>query len=100
MKKIVITTSDGKEYPARMTMGAMLLFKRETGKEVTESSSVSDMVTLIWSCCKSACNADGVEFNFDCQSFADRLNPDAVNTFTEAINSNTEPDGKKKIRVI
>lgn len=35
MKKIEIKI-DGKEYPCRQTMGAMLRFKQETGKEVTE----------------------------------------------------------------
>ena len=30
---------NGKSYPCRPTMGAMLRFKKETGKEVTEISN-------------------------------------------------------------
>ena len=43
MPKIEIMIN-GKAYPCRQTMGAMLRFKKETGKEVTElGNSRSDM---------------------------------------------------------
>ena len=35
MAKVEVTIN-GKAYPCRPTMGAMLRFKKETGKEVTE----------------------------------------------------------------
>lgn len=37
MRNIEIVVN-GKAYPCRQTMGALLRFKRETGKEVTEVS--------------------------------------------------------------
>ncbi len=53
----------GRELPCRVTMGAMLRFKRETGRDVSGMSSddVSDLVTFMWCCVVSACRADGVE---------------------------------------
>ena len=50
MAKIEITVN-GKAYPCRQTMGAMLRFKRESGKEVTEiKGEVSDLCTYLWCC--------------------------------------------------
>ena len=41
----------GKEYPCRQTMGAMLRFKRETGREVTDMTyGVSDLCTYLYCC--------------------------------------------------
>ena len=48
MAKIEVTIN-GKVYPCRPTMGAMLRFKKETGKEVTEitSNSFSDLCAYL-----------------------------------------------------
>lgn len=45
MKKIQIK---GKEYPCRVTMGAMLRFKRESGKDIREidQSDIGVMLLL------------------------------------------------------
>ena len=63
----------GKEYPCRQTMGALLRYKRETGEDVSrlEGSDVSGMVVFLWCCVASACKADGVEFNLSLEEFAD-----------------------------
>ena len=62
MKNIEIVVN-GKAYPCRQTMGAMLRFKRETDKEVTEmSGGLSDACAYLYCCTASACKADGVEF--------------------------------------
>jgi hypothetical protein len=95
MAKITIRTSDGKEYPCRVTMGALLRFKHVTGKDVSElDGDTSDMIALLWCCTASACNADKMEFGYDLTSFADMLEPDALNKFTEALNASS--DGTKK----
>ena len=64
MKKVEITIN-GKSYPCRQTMGAMLRFKRETGKEVTDmdGGSLTDVCTFLWCCIVSACKADGITFD-------------------------------------
>ena len=104
MPKIEIVI-DGKAYPCRQTMGAMLRFKRETGKEVTEiSNSLSDMCAYLFCCVVSACKKDGVKFDMSLMDFADSLTPDDLNKWTEAVNDTanqtpsdeTDASGEKK----
>ena len=68
-----------------MTMGAMVRFKNESGKDVSklEKTNISELVLFVYCCVKSACNADKVEFGYDFQSFADLMEPDAANSFYE-----------------
>ena len=49
MKEITINV-DGQKFPCRPTMGAMLRFKQETGREVTEmkGDSLTDICTHLW----------------------------------------------------
>lgn len=84
MKKTKIKIGD-KEFPCRVTMGAMVRFKNESGKDVSklEKTNISELVLFVYCCVKSACNADKVEFDYDFQSFADLMEPDAANSFYE-----------------
>lgn len=84
MKKTKIKVGD-KEFPCRVTMGAMVRFKNESGKDVSklEKNNISELVLFVYCCVKSACNADKVEFDYDFQSFADLMEPDAANSFYE-----------------
>lgn len=76
MKKVEITIN-GKAYPCRQTMGAMLRFKMETGKEVSAiSNDVTDMCTYLFCCIASACKHDGVEFGLSLMDFADSVTLD------------------------
>lgn len=72
-----------------MTMGAMVRFKNESGKDVSklEKTNISELVLFVYCCVKSACNADKVEFDYDFQSFADLMEPDAANSFYEDMGS-------------
>lgn len=80
MKTITI---NGKGYPCRVTMGAMLRYKRATGQDVSrmDSDDTAALVTFLWCCVSSACNADGVEFPYTLDDFADRLDPEGVTAF-------------------
>lgn len=90
MPKIEIKI-DGKAYPCRQTMGAMLRFKKETGKEVTEiNDSLSDMCAYLYCCTASACKKDGVEFDMSLMDFADSLTPEDLNGWTEAVNGTAD----------
>ena len=90
MPKIVIRI-DGKAYPCRQTMGAMLRFKKETGKEVTElGNSLSDMCAYLYCCVASACKKDGVKFDMSLMDFADSLTPEDLNQWTEAVNGTAD----------
>lgn len=84
MKKTKIKVGD-KEFPCRVTMGAMVRFKNESGKDVSklEKTNISELVLFVYCCVKSACNADKVEFDYDFQSFADLMESDAANFFYE-----------------
>lgn len=96
MPKIEITI-DGKAYPCRQTMGAMLRFKKETGKEVTEiTNGFSDMCVYLFCCTASACNKDGVKFDMSLMDFADSIAPEDLNEWTEAVNGTTDqtPEGE------
>lgn len=78
---------NGKEYPCRPTMGAMLRFKKETGKEVTEmqNGSFSDVCAYLYCCVASACAADKVPFKMSLMDFADNLSPEAMNEWANAV---------------
>lgn len=69
---------NGEQYPCSPSMGAMLRFKKETGKEVTEidSGSVSELCVYLYCCVASACHREGKEFNLSLMDFADRVTPE------------------------
>jgi hypothetical protein len=96
MKKIEVTIN-GKAYPCRQTMGAMLRFKQETGKEVTEiGNSISELCTYLYCCVVSACKADGVPFDLSLMDFADSLTAEEMQEWTEAVNEQTEKSGNNE----
>ena len=93
MKRIRI---NGEEYPVRMTMGAHLRFKRETGRVISEvkADDVADMVVLMWCCVASACKADGIAFTLSLEVFADSLDPASLKLLEEE--SQDGPESEKK----
>ena len=93
MAKVEITIN-GVAYPCRQTMGAMLRFKEETGKEVTEidPGSFTDVCTYLWCCIKSASKADGLNFDLSLMDFADGVMPEDAKAWAEA-NKEQSGDG-------
>lgn len=90
MKKVEIKI--GKEvFPCRQTMGAMLRFKQETGREVTEidATSFTDICTFLWCCIVSASKADGKKFKLSLMDFADSVSPEDMNEWAAAIQGET-----------
>ena len=84
MKEIEI---NGKVFPCRVTMGALLRFKRETGRDVSQTgqNDVEALITLLWCCVVSASKADGVEFSMTLLDFADQLSPDTLTRWYEKM---------------
>lgn len=77
---------DGNVYPCRQTMGAMLRFKQETGREATEiGGNLSDMCTYLWCCVASASKHDGKEFGMSLMDFADSITPDTLGSWVASI---------------
>ena len=100
MAKVEVIVN-GVAYPCRPTMGAMLRFKRETGKEVTEiTGDFSDMCAYLWCCVVSACRHDKIDFDYSLMDFADSLTPEDMTAWTNAIAaesvSKESGDGEKK----
>lgn len=95
MKRIRIK---GKEYPVRMTLGALLRFKRETGKDVGEiqKTDIADMVILLWCCVASACKSDGMDFGLSLEQFADCLEPGHLEILTDEMERQAVDDDQKK----
>ena len=64
-------------------MGAMVRFKRESGKDIREvnQTDVDLMLMFVWCCVKSACNADEVEFDIAFDRFVDMLEPEDFTEF-------------------
>ena len=80
-----------------MTMGALVLFERATGKDVSEmGQSITDQATLLWCCVKSACNADGKKFDYSFQEFADNLDTNELAEFNASSMNGSTEDSKKK----
>lgn len=95
MNKVIICE---KEYPSRVTMGAMIDFKRETGKDVNEIDTDVEQLTMFMYCCvRSACRADKVDFQLTFEQFADGINLEDFTAFQNGM-SVEDDDSKKKKR--
>lgn len=95
----------GKEYPCRMTMGAMLEFYNRTGKEATmiSGTDLSAVVVLLFCCLASSCRADQVELPYKNEmDMADHLAPEDLaswqsgNFQVETIDGDIEMSVEKK----
>lgn len=97
MKKIMIEVG-GKEWPCRLTMGAMLLFKQNVGKDVSamDGNNVEEMLWLMWCCIKSASRADGKEFDVDFALFCDMVTPADIAKWNQQIAEANEAEKKSE----
>ena len=95
MKTITI---NGKTYPCRVNMAALLRFRRQTGHDVVQIShdDMSDLITLLWCCIVSACAADGVKFGMELMDFADQLDPEALTAFFTSLDQESAPQDPEK----
>lgn len=92
MAKVTVNIN-GVDYPCRPTMGAMLRFKKETGKEVTEmqQGGFSDLCAYLYCCVASASAADKVPFEMSLMDFADALSPEDMTAWAQQV----QGDGTK-----
>lgn len=100
MKRIEISIN-GTAYPCSPTMGAMLRFKHETGREITEidPASFSDLCTYLWCCVASAAKREGKPFDMSLMDFADSLTPEDMAAWNEAVisaSASGKEDAEKK----
>lgn len=88
-------------FPHRVTMGAMLRFKRETGRDFSEvgEKDIEALVVFMWCCTVSACKADGVDFGLSLEDYADMAEPSDVRAFYGEMSASSGEDvspGEKK----
>ena len=71
---------DGKVYPCKVSMGALLRFKNETGREfaTVQATDVSDICVFVWCCAKSACQREKIDFPLTVMDFADSIAPEEL----------------------
>ena len=94
----------GKDYPCRMTMGAILRFKQQMGYEVTavKEESFADNLTLLWCCVASACAREKKPFDLSPMEMADAITLEDFGAWKdanfEAVQADASPatDTKKK----
>lgn len=92
----------GSVYPAYMTNGAMLRFKQQTGRDLTDSDGgFCDTFTLLWCCVASACKREGVSFGMSLEEFADATDPADIEEWSASMFGDGGDDadadaGKKK----
>lgn len=96
-------TFNGKEYPARITMGAIRTFKRETGKDLLTSLdtlNAEDLGVLLYGAITSGCRAQKVQFDYTLDEFFDNVIPDEVAAWFRGVSglsdSTTDEEGSKK----
>ena len=85
-------------------MGAMLRFKEQTGREVTEvkGESFTDNLTLLWCCVASACAREKIPFDLSPMEMADAITLEDFGAWKDAnfetVQANASPatDTKKK----
>ena len=95
-KKPMTIKIDGKSLPCFPTMGAMLRFKEETGRDVTEVKphEVSAVCVYMWCCVKSACAREGEPFDYTVQDFLDRVDPASLAAWQE---SQADENGEEEV---
>lgn len=100
MKTIKIAI-EGKNYPMRATMGAMDIFKKETGRDPSEMNieSAVDVTAFVYGCVKSACRKDKVDFPYTLEDFMDSVDVETIQSWSEELSQLSEKgtsDSKKK----
>ncbi len=78
-------------------MGAMVRFKKETGRDVSsiKDGDISDLAVLLWCAVASACNADGVPFGESFELFADSLDAETLEGFVAGLAADAGETQKK-----
>lgn len=81
-------------YPFRMTLGAMLRFKRATGKDLAreelDAGNLEEVAALLYACIASASAADKVKFEMSFDEFCDNLSDEDMYAMQDLL-VNQEP---------
>jgi hypothetical protein len=88
-------TIDGKNYPVRITMGALVNFKRGRGVDFAaeRANDMEDICYFMYECVRSACRVDRIDFALSFEEFIDKISPAELLLFQ---NQNGEEEDKGK----
>lgn len=93
---IVTVNINGQEFPCLPTMGALLRFKRQTGREITEmDNSLEDLCTYLWCCVTSAARREGKPFDMSLIDFADSITPEILIQWASGVAQPKDTDDGK-----
>lgn len=104
MKKHFITLTTGESFPVEISLGAMLIFKEETGREATEADmgSLSDLIKLLCAGAAAASETAGIAMNYTPQQFANRLTPEELKkwkeTYVESQRNEENPEKGEEVK--
>ncbi len=89
---------DGELFPCYPTMGAMVRFKQETGREVSsiEENSLTDACMYLWCCVKSASRREGKKFDMTFMDFADSINLEDMQGWMSDLLSKAQEEARSK----
>lgn len=81
----------GKEYPVRLTIGAMVAYKRDTGEDFTQfrGDDMEKLGCILFHSARVACKIDGIDFPF--QSADEMLDFVDVEQASLALGMTSEP---------
>lgn len=86
----------GHSYPCYMTMGALGRYARLTGRNFGEAgASLPDMLKFCYCMTAAACNAEGVAFDLDADTFADCLPPEEFAAWCASLSDDGDDDGQE-----
>lgn len=94
---------NGIAYPCRPTIGAMLRFSQETGREVAEIKidSPTDLCTYLWCYVVSGAKRGGKTFDMSLMDFADSISQEDMELWSKAVSADSpeacsDSDNEKK----
>lgn len=89
MKTAITIQVGDRSYPFRMTLGAMLRFKRATGKDLAreelDAGDLEEIAQLLYACLASASVADKVPFDLSFEEFCDNLSAEDMVTMQDLL---------------
>lgn len=91
---------NGENYPCRLTMGALLAYKRKTGQDVgnLNADDIESILLLLGCCLESTCRAEGKQLpeGFNADVLADFINmEDAAELWAKGVaEGNTESQAR------
>ena len=88
----------GREYPVRMVMGALLMYKRETGRDASEmdAADMESLLMLLYCCAVCASRAEGIDFPYSFEQMCDLITPQDVAAWNRAMAEEQPPEAEKK----